>query len=115
MAPLLTDIIEHSLIGHIALHVVARFDNRDFSEETLRSVRPDLVLIGLRPGESDAVGRSLLALIPAAKVIAFSSDARHGYIHQMRAHRAVIINISPQTLIKGILRRRLAIASAVKI
>jgi chemotaxis response regulator CheB len=110
MPPLLTEIIEHSLIGRIVLHVVARFDNRDFSKETLRGMRPDLVLIGLRPGESDTVGRSLLALVPAAKVIAFSSDARHGYIHEMRAHRAAIINISPQALIEAILG-----ASAMKI
>jgi chemotaxis response regulator CheB len=106
MPPLLTDIIEHLLIGHLALRVVARFNNRDFSKESLRGVHPDLVLIGLHPGESDAIGRSLLTLIPAAKVIAFSSDARHGYVHEMRAHRAAIINISPQALIKGILGRR---------
>jgi chemotaxis response regulator CheB len=103
MSPLLTDIIEHLLTGHLDFEVIAEFANRNFSEEALKTICPDLVLVGLRPGESDEIGRSLLALIPPVKVIAFSSDARHGYLHEMRAHRSVIIDISPQTLLKGIL------------
>jgi hypothetical protein len=107
MSRLLEDIIEKSVAGCLTLDVVARFDSREFLEETLRTISPDLILVGLRPGESDEVARSLLALAPLAKVIAMSSDARHGYVHEMRPHRTALIEISRQILIRTILRKRL--------
>jgi hypothetical protein len=102
MTPLLTDIIEQLLTEHVALDVVARFDVRDLLEERLQVFAPDLIFVGLRPGEADEIGRGLLSLAPAAKVIAFSNDARHGYVHEMRPHRAALIDISPQALIEAI-------------
>jgi chemotaxis response regulator CheB len=102
MSPLLTDLIEQSLTGYVALDVVAHFASRGSFEEQLRVMGPDLVLVGLSPGEADEIGRSLLSLVPVATVIAFSSDARHAYLHVMRAHRAMLIDVSPPALIEAI-------------
>jgi DNA-binding NarL/FixJ family response regulator len=102
MSPLLTDIIEQLLSGRVTLEVIGRFDVRTLLEEKLRVLAPDLILVGLRRGETDEIGRTLLSLVPVAKVIAFTNDARHGYVHEMRAHRAALIDISPQALIKAI-------------
>ena len=60
------------------------------------------MLVGLRASETDAVALSVLALLPAAKVIAFSGDARQAYVHEMRPHRAALIDVSPQALIDAI-------------
>jgi DNA-binding NarL/FixJ family response regulator len=102
MSPLLTDIIEQSITGHVDLDVVARFGARDFLEKRLPEISPELVLLGLRAGEADEIGRYLLSLVPVARVIAFSGDARHAYLHEMRAHRATLINVSPSELIEAI-------------
>jgi DNA-binding NarL/FixJ family response regulator len=102
LSPLLADIVERLVAGQIALEVVAHFDERDLLKEKLPKISPDLVFVGLQSRETDRIGRSLLKLLPMAKVIAFSSDARHAYIHEMRAHRATIIDVSAQALIRAI-------------
>ena len=102
MSPLVTDIIKQILIGHLRLDVVLEVNTRDFLEHRLQISAPDLVLVGLRASETDAVALSVLALLPAAKVIAFSGDARQAYVHEMRPHRAVLIDISRQALIDAI-------------
>jgi len=88
--------------GQITLDVVARFDKRALLREKLPEIGPDLVLVGLRSHETDRIGRSLLKLLPIAKVIAISSDARQAYLHEMRAHRAAIIDVSTRALIEAI-------------
>ena len=104
MSPLLTEIVEESVRLHAELDVVARFDTREFPEEKLRETSPDLILIGLHPGEADQVARHLLAIVPLAKVIAFSSNASRGYIHEMRPRRSEFVDISPEALIEELLR-----------
>jgi DNA-binding NarL/FixJ family response regulator len=101
MSSLFVDIIEQSVTEQIALDIVARFEARDL-EEHLRVINPDLVLVGLRPGEADEIGRSLLEVVPVARVIVFSSDARHAYLHEMIPHRATLIDVSPAALIEAI-------------
>jgi DNA-binding NarL/FixJ family response regulator len=102
MSPFLADIIEQLLTEHVGLDVVGRFDVRDLLEEGLQVLAPELIFVGLQRGEADEIGRALLALVPAAKVIAFSNDARCGYVYEMRAHRAMLIDISLQELIEAI-------------
>jgi chemotaxis response regulator CheB len=103
MSRMLSDIITALVTDHAALDLVAEFDNRADAENRLSAIAPDLILIGLRDGEPDGIGRTLLALVPSAKVIAFSSDGRNGYLHEMRALRVEITDISPQGLIDAIL------------
>jgi DNA-binding NarL/FixJ family response regulator len=102
ISPLLADIIEQSITGQVVLDVLARLDTRDFLDKRLQTINPDLILVGLRPGEPDEIGSSLLSLLPAARVIVFSSDARHAYVHEMLAHHFTLINVSPPALIEAI-------------
>jgi hypothetical protein len=90
------------LARQLAINVVARFNTRDSLNEKLPQIGPDLVLIGLRILETDEIGRSLLTLLPMAKIIAFSSDARQVYLHEMRAHRTPIEDVSARALIAAI-------------
>jgi DNA-binding NarL/FixJ family response regulator len=103
MSPMLSDIIKQLLVRQASLDVVAEFESRDWLEQRLPVIAPNLILIGLRPREADGIGLSLLGLVPGAKVIAFSNDGRHAYLHEMRAHRAALIDVSPQALIDAIL------------
>jgi chemotaxis response regulator CheB len=106
MSRILSDIITALVTDHAALDLVAEFDNRADAESRLSAIAPDLILVGLRDGEPDGIGRTFLALVPSAKVIAFSSDGRNGYLHEMPALRVEITDISPQGLIDAILISR---------
>jgi hypothetical protein len=56
------------------------------------------VLIGLRRGEADTIGLSILATLPRAKVILFSSDARTAYVHEVCPHRTEVHDMSLEAL-----------------
>src|SRR6516164_110098 len=76
------DIVKELLINDVELDIVGRFDSRERIEDMLRAILPDLVLVGLSPGESGISTQSFLAVVPNAKVIAFSSDGRSAYVSQ---------------------------------
>lgn len=103
ISPLLGDIIKTSLTDHFTLDVVARLANRAEIEKQLPLFSPDLIVIGLRDGETDTIGGTLLALVPLAKVVALSNDGRNAYVHEMRAHRLALTDVSPRALIDAIL------------
>jgi len=103
MAPMLSDIIAVLVTDHATLDVVAEFDSRAEAENQLPVIAPDLILVGLGDAETDLVGRTLLALVPFAKVIVFSTDARNAYLYEMRAHREELRDVSQQGLIDAIL------------
>ena len=91
MSPLFSDILVQQIGGHVDLDIVAKIDTRDRLEERLRAIGPDLVLIGLYHGEADEIAHSLLAAAPVAKVIAFSTDGRHAYVHERGGHCTALI------------------------
>jgi DNA-binding NarL/FixJ family response regulator len=104
MAPIFRDLIAELVTRHTRLNVVAELDGRQGLEERLRPLAPDLILIGLARNEGDEIGLSLVRLLPNTKVIAFSSDGRHAFVHQMQPQRTVLLDVSPQALIEAILR-----------
>ena len=96
--PLFADLIRQVLAGHVAIEIVAEIRSRNRLEARLRALQPELVLIGLRAGEDDTIGQSILGALPRAKVIAFSSDAGTAYVHEVRPHRTELQNISMEAL-----------------
>jgi hypothetical protein len=82
---MISDIVEQLVIDDVELDIVGRFDTRERIEDDVRAVSPDLVLIGLMPGESVMTGLSFLTVVPAAKVIGFSSDSHSAYVSQRDA------------------------------
>jgi DNA-binding NarL/FixJ family response regulator len=111
LSPLLSDIITQAVEPEIELDVVAQIHGRALLEERLSMIDPELILIGLRVGETDAIAAATLAAAPAAKVIAFSADCHHAYLHEMRAYQATLIDVTPSTLAKAILGSQLRIES----
>ncbi len=103
MPPLFRDLITASIARHGNVDVIAELDTRDAIEQRLQSLAPQLVLIGLGRGEGDAIGPALARFVPNAKVIAFSSDGRHAFVHRMHQPREILLDISPQQLIDAVL------------
>lgn len=100
MSPLLADIFRELLCPQVAIEIVAEIGRHGPFEERLRAIQPDLVLIGLRRGESDGMALSALTALPHGKVIAFSSDARHAYVYQLtRPHRTELSDVSKDALL----------------
>jgi hypothetical protein len=95
---MISDIVEQLVIDDVALDIAARFDNRELIEDKLRAVLPDLVLVGLSPGESEKIWLSLSALVPDAKFIVFSSDGRCAYVLAKGTSRTPLTDFSPDAI-----------------
>ena len=109
MPRILSDIIASLVEDRATLSVVARLGNRFEIESRLPVLFPDLVLIGLRGGEADAIAATALALAPAARIVAFSFDGRNAYVHEVHTHRAALMDVSPTALVKVILAPRCSV------
>jgi DNA-binding NarL/FixJ family response regulator len=103
MPRLFRDLIAELMARHKNLNVVGELNSRQGIEGLLRPLAPDLVFIGLGRNDEDAIGLSLVRLLPNAKVIAFSSETRHAFVYQMQPQRSVLLDLSPQALIDAIL------------
>jgi chemotaxis response regulator CheB len=102
MSPLMADILRGTLSGEVAIDIVARLPDRRRIEPRLRAIKPDLVMIGLRRNESDAIALTLVRALPQAKIVAFSSDSRLVYVHEMRPHRSVLADLSRDALLAAL-------------
>jgi hypothetical protein len=96
--PLLADIIRQVLAGRVAIEFAAEIRHRKRLEARLLRLQPELVLIGLRRGEDDTIGRTVLGTVPRAKVIVFSHDASNAYVREMRPHRTELQDLSIEAL-----------------
>ena len=102
MSPLFRELVRELIAGHADLDVVGALDTRDELREQLRPLAPDVIFIGLGPNEGDEIGSSLVRFLPNTKVIAFSSDMRHAFVHSMQRH-TVLPDVSPRLLIDAVL------------
>jgi DNA-binding NarL/FixJ family response regulator len=95
---MISDIVKQLLIDDVKLDIVGRFDNRELIEDMLRAISPDLVLVGLSPDEPGITGLSFLTVVPAAKVIVFSSDGHSAYVSQRGASWTHLPDVSPDAI-----------------
>jgi hypothetical protein len=97
--PLLSDIlVEVASQGTHHLRLIAQIEREALTEQ-LPLLAPDIVLIGLRSGETDEIGSVVLKLVPGAKVLVLSNDGHDAYLHEMHAHRALLRNFSAAHLL----------------
>jgi DNA-binding NarL/FixJ family response regulator len=99
MPPLFRDLVTALIAAYSSVDMVAELDSRNAIEQRLQSLAPELVLIGLGCGEGDEIGPALARSAPNARVIAFSSDNRHAFVHQLHRQRRILLDISPRQLI----------------
>lgn len=98
LSPLLSDIISESVAPRLGLKLVGHIQARDTLSERLPVLDPEWVFIGLRAGETDTIGFSVLKVVPTAKVLAISDDARYAYLHEMRPTRLELLDFSVASL-----------------
>ena len=77
LPPFLRDIITALVEDHVPRGIVTDLDSRAEAAAKIELMAPNLVLVGLRSGETDDVGLELLSRIPTAKAIAISSDGHN--------------------------------------
>jgi DNA-binding NarL/FixJ family response regulator len=102
VTPLMADIISQLVAERAPIDIVASLDDRDQLASRLRTLLPELVLIGLDQSEGGAVAISLHDAVPRARVIALSHDARHAYLSAPPSADATAIDLSPQALIEAV-------------
>jgi hypothetical protein len=105
MSPLFRDLVTSLMSVHCIVELVAELDDRESIEQRLQALAPELALIGLRAGEGDGIGRTLSGAVPGARLIAFSSDNRHAFVHQLHRPRRILLDFSPRQLIDTALGR----------
>jgi DNA-binding NarL/FixJ family response regulator len=105
MSPLFRDLVTGLIAAYCNIDLVAEIDNRTAIEQQLQVLAPELVLIGLGDGEADEIGPALAGSVPNARVIAFSNDKRHAFVHQLHRRRRVLLDVSTRQLIDAALGR----------
>jgi DNA-binding NarL/FixJ family response regulator len=99
---ILSDIIKLLAVGRVELDVVAEFSARHAVARRLTSIQPDLVVIGLRRGEPDAVIRRLIKLVPGTKFIAFSGDGQTASGFELRLYQTDLSDTSVDAFVEFI-------------
>lgn len=106
MPPMFSDLVVQAIADHIPLEIIGDLDRRRGLQAQRECLAPDLILRGLEAGEDERdVAPQLLEIFPTAKVILFSSDRRHAYLHQMRPVRVLLTDFSPELLVQVITNR----------
>ena len=98
MPAMLRDLIKRLALGRVELEIVGEFKARHALMRRLGKIRPDLVVIGLRRNEGDAVIRTLLGAIPTAKIIAFPASGRAASGFELRLYHTDLGDAPPEGL-----------------
>jgi len=96
---LLADLIKALASGRRELEIVAEFGERRGLARRLQQLRPDLVIIGLRRAETDAIVTTLLALLPRARFVVFAPDGRRVTGYRLRLTKTELSDASPDAFI----------------
>jgi chemotaxis response regulator CheB len=94
---MLRDIIKKLAVSRVELDVVAEFRARRALVRRLSAIQPDLVVIGLRRGEPDALIHRLIMVVPATKFIALSGDGSTALGFELRLYETDLGDVSPDT------------------
>jgi DNA-binding NarL/FixJ family response regulator len=98
--PLLSAIITNTLSRRVDLQVLGKKGSRESVPEWLATVAPDLLILGITPGESTAIGTELLQLLPrGGKVLVIRDTGDLAVLCEMRPHCSVLSDFSPDKLL----------------
>ena len=102
LPPLLAAIVTEALSRGVELKLLANLKHRAHLEKRLRALRPDLVVIGLAPAESDELGARLMAQLPATRFLLIDLAGNYAYLHEMRPARSELHDFSLADLLAAI-------------
>lgn len=96
---ILRDLITRLTLGKVELDIVAELDDRRALSHQLMALRPDLVVIGLRAHESNALIRKLIMLIPTARFVVFTAGGRTARGFELRLFCTQLTDMPPAELV----------------
>lgn len=105
MQPMLMTIVKDVLAVDPCSEIVAEGIPVDQLTGVVRSLRPDVVVLG-EQGAALAGSDHLVALLhggaPPVRVVALSDGSRSALLHELRPHVTVIEDLSPQALLRAV-------------
>jgi hypothetical protein len=102
---LIGDLIRQLAPDPIGLDIVAELTHRKGLETRLQSLRPELIIIGLKSGETETLIASLLKGHPASKFIVLSPDGRSMTGIELKPHHTDLTQLSPGAIHNFILAK----------
>jgi hypothetical protein len=103
--PLLADLVLDVLRPHLELRLDAVLGDRHRLADHLRALAPDLVVLGLRSNETDALAATLLSILPAAAFLVVAANGQHAWLHGMRPHRTALNELTVSALVAALTTR----------
>jgi DNA-binding NarL/FixJ family response regulator len=95
---LIGDLIRQLAPDPVGLDIVAELTHRKGLEARLQSLRPGLIIIGLKSGDSETLIASLLRDHPASKFIVLAHDGRSMTGIELKPHHTDLTELSPGAL-----------------
>ncbi len=105
VSPLLAELVTGVLGPYLPLDVIGVLQSRNLLAEQLRTTAPDLVIMGLVGGETDACALPLLAALPSAAILVLEPTGKDAWLHEMLPHRTTLIDFSVPALIRELASR----------
>jgi DNA-binding NarL/FixJ family response regulator len=94
------EIVTRLLAEAAAIEVVAEFTSGECSKMCVRSLAPDLILIGCEPADLDEY--QAVAFLPGVRTIWLSADARTARVCEASGRQILLTEFSVQDLIDAI-------------
>ena len=99
---MLREIIESVIAGQHDMSIVGAIDTRDRVATALGQTPADVVIVGLRTGETAATLDPMLFEQPRLKMLAIGSNGRSSSLYELRPYTIPLGDVSPQGLIDAI-------------
>lgn len=107
LSPFLRELVISVLPPQVPVDVVDVLATREHLAETIRDSAPDLVLLGLGEGETDAAALPLLAVRPVARILVLTHNGEFAWLYELPGRRVTLSDLSVSSL-KEALRASLA-------
>jgi DNA-binding NarL/FixJ family response regulator len=98
---MLRDIVTRLLAAEDDLEVVGEGDRGDLSS-ALAQFGADVVVLGCDDPEAPELGQRVLRAHPLLKVLAVATECRQAVLHELRPHRTVLGELTPESLLAAI-------------
>jgi hypothetical protein len=105
ISPLLANLLTDVLKPRLPLDLIGIVQHRAALPDAMRALTPDLVVLGLVGGETDAVARPFLAVLPSAVILVLSANGQSAWLHQQRRRRIVLPGLSVAALADALASR----------
>jgi DNA-binding NarL/FixJ family response regulator len=102
MPPLLHDIVRDTLVNRTDMEVVGDWSQGPAVRGALKDADVDVVIIGARQPDDDALASQVFLEAPFSKVLVIATSGRTAVMYQLRPEKRLLGDVSPQSVIEAI-------------